>query len=110
LKTAYYNVSGSHHTLSKKEDVEMLNRLIQAKIAIPTLTQNLIVLCADFETTKDIEFIIDASKDFLSQIKYYCVDCGKETKKNKHDHCDECYKIKVRADTAKRMVKYRSSI
>ena len=104
LKTAYYNVTGNNNTLSKKDDVSMLNRLIVAGIAMPTLNQSLIVLCADFENSKNIEFIIDASRDFLSQIKYYCVACGKETKKNKRDHCDECYKI-IRNESEKERLK-----
>lgn len=89
IKTCAYNAGIS---LSEKESLLLGHRLCLAGVIEPTFIEDTFVIsCADY-SDKKIAFIIDGKKDFLSQINYYCVSCGKETKKNKHDYCVECYK------------------
>jgi hypothetical protein len=112
IKTAYYNVTDEgkergRHTLSDNDGLKLLYSLKQKGILVPTMWRTHVILCADLENTKEVEFIIDASKSFNSQIKYYCIKCGKTTEKNKHDYCDECYGKLRRESKTELQRKYR---
>ena len=107
IKTAYYNISnnGKYKSLTIKDEKIILHRLTKLGIIFPTFNRGCILLCADFENSKDIAFIIDASRDFGEQIIYYCKSCGNETKKSKkHDFCKDCYK-KNREESEKERLK-----
>jgi hypothetical protein len=107
IKTCAYNVGIQ---LSEKEAFLLGHRLSLAGVIEPTLIEDTcVILCADY-SDKKIEFIIDGKEDFLSQIKYHCTSCGKETKKNKHDYCDECQSIKNKENNRKRVQKHRKIV
>jgi len=112
IKTAYYNVINEsningNNTISEIQSLRLLHNLKVAGILVPTMWRTHNLLCCDLENTRDIEFIIDASKNFNSQIKYYCIKCGNQTEKNKHDYCDDCYKKDLRNRKTEVMQKLR---
>lgn len=113
LRTAYYNMmrnfGNGNQTITKKEALDIFRRLYKAKILKPMINkETIMVLCADFEN-KGTEFIIDASKPFLEQVKYYCLLCGKETAKSRnHDFCKECYSEKRKNDKLEKNREYRA--
>lgn len=95
IKTVCYNIGIN---LTDKEFFEMCHELTRLGIIYPTLntTESWVVLIADYDD-KNIEFIIDANKQFSDQVKYYCINCGNQCEKSKrHDLCKDCYKIDLR--------------
>lgn len=113
LKTAFYNFNtvtkSNNKGVSAKEELEILHRLCMAKIIEPTYRKSLIVKCIDFDNSRNIEFIIDASKDFISQIQYYCMSCGdKVDKTKKNNYCSNCYRLELRLNKTNTMRKIRN--
>lgn len=120
FKTAYYNVVNEKNAfngnlllakkgISRDKEIEMVNHLISSGVVSLTLTKNFKINFADFENAKNVAFIIDATKPFFSQIKYYCIECGTETIKNKrHDFCENCFQQDLRKRKTESMRKLRT--
>lgn len=89
LESAMYS---SGLPTSKKEIISMGEKLFDCGFGEPILgTYKWEIFIADFNS-RDSEFVIDGDLDFESQIKYYCLQCGKKTEKpKKREYCDECY-------------------
>jgi len=92
-------------SLSEQKSKELLHRLYEVGFAEPTLLGDyrrqspISIICADSSNGKNIEMVIEGKKDFLSQLKYFCVSCGKQAQKSKmHDFCQICYKEKRKTD------------
>lgn len=106
LKSCAYNVGVN---LSELESMKLSNRLYVANILEPTFTGSYILKCADYDS-KDLSMVIEGKKDFVSQVKYYCIECGNETEKSKrHDYCKSCYSVKRRVYKTEKQRKYRQS-
>lgn len=92
-------------SLTEKKAKELLHRFYLVGFAEPTLLGDykrqspICITCADSSNGKNIEMVIEGKSDFLSQIKYYCISCGRETIKSKmHDYCQDCYREKRKED------------
>lgn len=101
-------------SLTEKQGYEMLHRFYKVGFAEPTLIGDyniispILISGADSYNGKNIETVIEGKKDFVSQVKYYCVKCEKQTEKSKrHDFCKACYLEEKRKSTLRRVRKFR---
>jgi hypothetical protein len=112
LEDAMYSsgVYKEHGVGSSKKDLIRIGReIFKNKIGTPFLNYNWEMICADFES-RDVEFILDGDLDFRSQIKYYCLGCGKQYDKIKrYDFCEDCHSEDLKKRNLKSQKKKRLS-